>query len=380
MFGPAKPRRSPLALVILAFGLSIVAVAVAVQNSGILPRSRPQAEPRAIVARGDLAADEKSTVELFERCSRSVVYVNPMIARRQWTGFRVRDVYESATGSGFVWDTDGHIVTNFHVIRDAAKVLVTLPNNTTYEADLAGFWSDKDIAVLRIDAPAPELAPIAIGESKDLAVGQKVFAIGNPFGLDFTLTTGVVSALNREIAAKGDRTIQGVIQTDAAINPGNSGGPLLDSAGRLIGMNTAIYSRSGGSAGIGFAVPVDTINRVVPQLISHGRVIRPGLGINILPDSAARRIGLNGVLITGVPEGSTADKAGLQPTTESADGRTVLGDIIVKVGDTPTPTGDALLNALERYEIGKTVEVTVMRDGREQTFSITLQGIDNPSR
>ncbi len=165
------------------------------------------------MARGNLAEDERSTVDLFERCSRSVVYVSPMIRKQQWTGFQIRDVIETGTGTGFVWDRDGHIVTNVHVIRDAGRCLVTLPNNSTYEAELAGYWSDKDIAVLRIDAPPSELIPIAVGESKDLLVGQKVFAIGNPFGLDFTLTTGVVSALNREIATRGERTIQGVIQT-----------------------------------------------------------------------------------------------------------------------------------------------------------------------
>ena len=231
--GPVRGRRSSSALVVLAFGLSILAVVLAVQGSGILSRSRPDSQPRAIVARGNLAEDEKSTVDLFERCSRSVVHVSPMIRKQQWTGFRIRDVIETGTGTGFVWDRDGHIVTNVHVIRDAGRCLVTLPNNSTYEAELAGYWSDKDIAVLRIDAPPSELIPIAVGESKDLLVGQKVFAIGNPFGLDFTLTTGVVSALNREIATRGERTIQGVIQTDAAINPGNSGGPLPPHSERM---------------------------------------------------------------------------------------------------------------------------------------------------
>ena len=286
----------------------------------------------------------------------------------------VRDFIETGTGSGFVWDDRGHIVTNYHVIQGADSCAVTLPDGSTYDARLVNYWEDKDIAVLRIDAPPEKLVPIAVGTSKDLRVGQKVFAIGNPYGLDFTLTAGIVSALNRQIESVNGRTIQQVIQTDAAINPGNSGGPLLDSAGRLIGMNTSIISRSGASAGIGFAVPVDTINRVVSQIILHGKVIRPGLGIEP-NDWIPRRLGREGVLIKGVLEGSAAERAGLRPARVTRDGK-IVGDYIVKVGDTPTPNIDALLNALELYEIGQTVQVTIERDGRKKTIPVTLQAVD----
>ncbi len=368
-------RRSPMVpSLILAAALGLVALALVLRGYVGLG-GRPQVEPRPVVARGDLAADEQATIELFEACSKSVVYVSPVIQRAQRTWLGYRPYLETGTGSGFIWDESGHVVTNFHVIQGASRCLVTLPDNTTYEASLTGYWADKDIAVLRIDAPVDKLVPVNVGVSHNLRVGQKVFAIGNPFGLDFTLTTGVLSALNREIEAVSGRTIQGVIQTDAAINPGNSGGPLLDSAGRLIGMNTAIYSQTGASAGIGFAVPVDTINRVVPQLISHGKVIRPGLGVNILDDWQAKRYGIDGVLIVSVAEGSAAEQAGLRPTYTTREG-VEMGDIIVQVGDTPTPDSDALLNALERYEIGDTVDVVVDRQGRRVTVPVTLQAVD----
>ena len=332
------------------------------------------ATPRPVAARGDLAEDEKTTIELFERCSASVVYVSPMERHRVLTLFGPQDVITSGTGSGFVWDDRGHVVTNYHVIQGADSCGVTLPDGSTYDARLVNYWKDKDIAVLRIDAPPDKLVPIAVGTSKNLRVGQKVFAIGNPYGLDFTLTTGVVSALNRQIESVNGRTIQRVIQTDAAINPGSSGGPLLDSAGRLIGMNTSIISRSGSSAGIGFAVPVDTINRVVSQIIVHGKVIRPGLGIEA-NDWIPRRLGREGVLIERVSEGSAAERAGLRPAMVTRDGR-IVGDYIVKVGDTPTPNLDALLNALEKYEIGQAVNVTIERDGRTKTIPVTLQAVD----
>jgi len=338
------------------------------------------AQPQPIVPRGNLAEDEKTTIELFERCSHSVVYVSPMVKRLQRTLFGYRDVVETGTGSGFIWDEHGHIVTNYHVIQGASACTVILPDNSTYQAVLVGELPDKDIAVLRIDAPPEKLVPIIVGASRDLRVGQKVFAIGNPYGLDFTLTTGVVSALNREIESVNERTIKGVIQTDAAINPGNSGGPLLDSSGRLIGMTTAVHPQSGGGGGIGFAVPVDTINRVVPQLITHGRVIRPGLGVHVADDYLARRLGLNGVLILGLTKGGGAARAGLRPTVEARDGRIILGDVIVKVGDMPTPNQDALLNALEKHEIGAAVDVIVERgvnsNRQRETVSVTLQAID----
>ncbi len=373
---PRRPRTSAAAVLWAVGGVSLLALAAMNQLGGAPTPSRTIAQPRAVTARGDLAEDEKSTIELFETRSGSVVYVSPMIKTMQRTMFGYRDVIQTGTGSGFIWDNDGNIVTNFHVIRDAQRCVVTLPDTSTHEASLVGVLPDKDIAVIHIDAPADKLVPIAVGTSSDLRVGQKVFAIGNPFGLDFTLTTGIVSALNREIRSVTGRTIQGVIQTDAAINPGNSGGPLLDSAGRLIGMNTAILSESGSSAGIGFAVPVDIIRRVVPQLISHGKVIRPGLGVNVADSQTASRLNLGGVLIVGVAKGSAAERAGLKPTIERRDGKIILGDVIVKIGDKPTPNLDALLNALESYEIGQTVQVSVDRLGEHVVVPVTLQAVE----
>ena len=346
-----------------------------------LSADRPPSEARPVTARGDLADDEQSTIELFERCSQSVVYVSPMARRVQRSLFGFSDtVLETGTGSGFVWDQDGHIVTNFHVIQDAEACGVTLPDNSTYDAELIGVWPGKDMAVLRIDAPREKLVPLPLGTSGDLRVGQKVFAIGNPFGLDFTLTTGVVSALNREISSVIGTPIRGVIQTDAAINPGNSGGPLLDSAGRLIGINTTILSRSGGSAGIGFAVPADTINRIVPQLVAHGKVVKPGLGITLISDAISRRLGLDGVLIHEVFEGTGAHRAGLRPTVESRGGRIVLGDVILRIDDRRTRTRNDLFNALSHYQVGDAVKVTVDRQGKRVTVPVTLQAVAEAPR
>lgn len=336
-------------------------------------RASREGAPRTVTPRGDLLPEEKRVTDIFERCSRSVVYVSPMVTRRQRTFFGYRDYTETGAGTGFVWDASGHIVTNFHVIRSASACMVTLADNSTYEARLVGNWPDKDVAVLQIEAPKDKLAPIAIGTSRDLRVGQSVLAIGNPYALDFTLTTGVVSALNRVIESANNRSIQGVIQTDAAINPGNSGGPLLDSAGRLIGMNTAIYTQSGSSAGIGFAVPVDTINRVVPQLIAYGKVIQPGLGATYADDYIAKRLELSGVLVLNVKPDGAADTAGIHPTLETSNGRIVLGDVIVRVGSDVVRDVDSLLNALEKHEIGEKITVTVEREGRTMNLPVTLE-------
>ena len=335
---PARTRSAaPLLLLILAAGALTILALAGPDNQGETRLNAPSADPRPINPPSQLEPDELATINLFERCSQSVVFVSPTTRRPVPTIFGWRDVIETGTGSGFIWDRQGHLVTNYHVIEGAQECQVILPDNTAYKASFVGAWADKDIAVLKIDAPQEKLVPIDVGASKDLRVGQKVFAIGNPFGLDFTLTAGIVSALNREIEAVNGRTIQGVIQTDAAINPGNSGGPLLDSAGRLVGMNTAIYSRTGAYAGIGFAVPVDTINRVVPQLIAHGKVIRPGLGVNVAGVEVSHRLGLKGVLIVSVAKGSSAEAAGLRPTQATRDGHLILGDVILKVGDTSTP-------------------------------------------
>jgi S1-C subfamily serine protease len=263
----------------------------------------PEAVSRPVTARGDLAGDEQNTIDIFRSAAPSVVYITSIAVRRNLFSLNVYEIPQG-TGSGFIWDRQGRIVTNFHVISDASRLEVTLADRSTWKAALVGAAPDRDLAVLQITAPASKLQPIAVGESTNLLVGQKVFAIGNPFGLDQTLTTGVVSALGREITAVTGRTIHDVIQTDAAINPGNSGGPLLDSAGRLIGVNTAIYSPSGASSGIGFAVPVGEVNRVVPQIISKGKVLRPGLGVTLANRSLTRDLGLEGVLVLKVLPGT----------------------------------------------------------------------------
>jgi S1-C subfamily serine protease len=327
------------------------------------------AEPRAVTARGDLAEDEKSTIELFKRASPSVVYITTL-SRRAVNFFEMTDVPQG-TGSGFVWDRQGHVVTNFHVLAGDSFV-VTLSDQSNWKATVVGVEPDKDLAVLRISAPAEKLPPILVGTSKGLQVGQKVFAIGNPFGLDETLTTGVVSALGRTIESLRGRKIQNVIQTDAAINPGNSGGPLLDSAGRLIGVNTQIASPSGASAGIGFAVPVDTVNEVVPELIAHGRIVRPRLGIVPASEGVTHQLGVSGVLVLAVQNGTGAAKAGLRGTERDRDGSFILGDIIVGVAGKDVASYDDLVTALEKQKIGDTVPVKLVRNDRTVTLNVTL--------
>ncbi len=333
----------------------------------------PEATPRTILARGDLANDEQNTIDVFKQSAPSVVYITSIAIRRNLYNLNVYSIPQG-TGSGFIWDKQGRIVTNYHVISDANRLEVTLADHSTWKAVLVGAAPDRDIAVLQISAPKNKLFPIPIGESDNLQVGQKVFAIGNPFGLDQTLTTGVVSALGREIESVTGRTISDVIQTDAAINPGNSGGPLLDSAGRLIGVNTAIYSPSGGSSGIGFAVPVHEVNRVVPQLIRHGQVIKPGLGVSLAPKKLAREFDLPGVLVLNVQPGSTAEKAGLRGTRQVRGGL-VLGDSILAVNGKAVTDFNALRDALEQVAVGESVTLTILRDGVEQELTVTLEAM-----
>lgn len=330
--------------------------------------------PRTIAPRGELAQDEKSTIALFRQASPSVVHITTLTVARDIFSLNLLEIPEG-TGSGFIWDGAGHIVTNFHVIQNADSAQVTLADHSTWKARPVGLAPDKDLAVLRIDAPRERLRPIPIGASKDLQVGQKVFAIGNPFGLDQTLTTGIISALGREIESVTRRPIQGVIQTDAAINPGNSGGPLLDSAGRLIGVNTAIYSPTGASAGIGFAIPVDTVNRVVPELIRYGKIIRPGIGVQVAEDQIARELGIKGVLVVEVSPRSAAARAGIRPTRRDAFGRVRLGDVIVAIDGKPVESGNDLFLLLEKYKVGDTVVVTVLRDGKRQQLRVTLEAL-----
>jgi len=340
-------------------------------------QSRPKSlydsdsRPRAVTARGDLAADEKNNIELFETISPSVVYITSIELRRSLFSLNVYEIPQG-TGSGFVWDNKGKIVTNYHVIEDANRVEVTLADHSTWKGTVVGVAPDKDIAVLQISAPNEKLKPIPLGESNNLKVGQKVYAIGNPFGFDQTMTTGIVSALNREIKSATGRTIEGVIQTDAAINPGNSGGPLLDSAGRLIGMNTAIFSPTGASAGIGFAVPVDIVNRVVPEIIRYGKVIRPGLGISVAKESAAKRLGIKGVLVINIQPGSSADAAGLRGTRTMGD-EIILGDIIETVNTKKVLSFDDLRNELDKYNVGEEVTLGILRDGDKIFIKVKLE-------
>ncbi|MBX3394930.1 MAG: trypsin-like peptidase domain-containing protein [Phycisphaerae bacterium] len=338
-------------------------------------RSNRQASatPRTVTPRADLSSQEKTTIEIFEAAAPSVVFITSVGSVRETYGFNIYEIPKTGAGSGIIWDTDGHIVTNFHVISDAQRVRVTLADHSTLPATFVGAAPDKDLAVIKIDADRALLRPIAIGTSHDLRVGQSVFAIGNPFGLDQSLTTGVVSALGRGIRSVNDRTIEGVIQTDAAINPGNSGGPLLDSAGRLVGVNTQIVTRSGGSEGIGFAVPVDIVNEVVPQLIVHGRIIRPQLGVVIVSDDLARRYGFDGVLVQSVSPGSGAEEAGLRGFGRTPDGDIVVGDLIVKVNDRVTRNLDDLLTEIEKCKPDETVVVTFIRDGKANTASVRLR-------
>ena len=356
-------------------GFSSIAVVFVKQAwVGSASLNDPRAMPRAVAPRGDLSPGEKSIIGLFRQASPSVVHITAITVQRDLFTLNLYQIPEG-TGSGFVWDTNGDVITNFHVIQNADAAQVTLADQSNWKARVVGVAADKDLAVLRIDAPAHRLHPIPVGTSKDLQVGQSVFAIGNPFGLDQTLTTGVISALGREIESVTRRPIQGVIQTDAAINPGNSGGPLLDSAGRLIGVNAAIYSPSGASAGIGFAIPVDTVNRIVPELIRYGKVIRPGIGVQVAEDQIAEQLGVKGVLVVDVRAGSAAAKAGIRPTRREASGRVRLGDVIVAVEGTKVDSPNDLFLALEKYKVGDSVNVSLLRDGKTVQTKVTLEGV-----
>jgi S1-C subfamily serine protease len=334
--------------------------------------SRTDAAPRAVASRGPLAADEVANIDVFKRIGPSVVHITTLTNQREMFSLNVQQV-PRGTGSGFIWDEAGHVVTNFHVIQGGNAARVTLADQSSYSAKLVGAFPDRDLAVLRIDAPKDKLPPIPVGTSRDLIVGQRVYAIGNPFGLDQTLTTGIVSALNREIEAFNDRVIRGVIQTDAAINPGNSGGPLLDSAGRLIGVNAQIASPSGASAGIGFAIPVDEVNRVVPRLIRDGRVVRPALGIAALPESVNEALKLpKGVGVVQVTAGGPAAKAGLQPFRRGDEGGVVQGDVITAVDDKAVANLDDLLTQLEAHQPGDNVTLTLWRAGKTRKQAVAL--------
>ena len=328
--------------------------------------------PRAVEPRGALADIERTSIEIFERASPSVVQVvgarSGGVLEAQVEG----DNGPTQSGTGFVWDAAGHIVTNDNVVEGASSLAVRMATGQVVRAQLVGTAPNYDLAVIRVDNTRSLPPPIAIGSSEDLKVGQWVFAIGNPFGLDQTLTTGIISALKRRLPTSGGREITNVIQTDAAINPGNSGGPLLDSAGRVIGVNTAILSPSGTSAGIGFAIPIDAVNRVIPELIRRGSVPTPGIGIVAASEAAATRAGAEGVVILRTVPGSSAERAGLRGV-DPKSGR--AGDVIIGINGKQVRRLADLTQELERVGVGKRVTLSVQRDGRETPVEVEVADI-----
>jgi S1-C subfamily serine protease len=366
----AKRLRIKILLISALAGAALVFIAFFLVRTPLRPSGRPTT-PRDIASRSALGSNEISTIRLFESAQASVVYITSLAVERDFISMNVFEIPQGA-GSGFIWDSSGYVVTNFHVIQNAQVARVTLSDQSTHEASLVGVEPDKDIAVLRINPKDLRFTPIPIGTSKDLRVGQQVYAIGNPFGFDHTLTTGIISGLGREIKSVTERPIQGVIQTDAAINPGNSGGPLLDSAGRLIGMNTAIVSPSGAYSGIGFAVPVDTINRIVPQLIKGGRVKKPGLGIRVIESDLARRQGIVGAIVASVLPGSPAESKELQGIHRTPGGAIELGDVIIAIDGLAVEDGNDLLRVLDEKAPGDRVTLKVNRNGVIREIKVQL--------
>jgi S1-C subfamily serine protease len=334
-----------------------------------------QAAPRPITPRGPLTAEEKNNIGVFEASKGSVVYISTSERVLDYWTLSVQTV-PHGTGSGFIWDSAGHVVTNLHVIADASVATVRLADGKDYPATLIGVSRTHDIAVLQIRIPASSAVPIPIGTSHDLQVGQRVYAIGNPFGLDWTLTSGIVSALDRSLTGEDGVLIRHLVQTDAPINPGNSGGPLLDSAGRLIGMNTAIYSPSGASAGVGFAVPVDTVNRVVPEIIAKGYYASPSLGVQTdenLSRAIARQLGVDGAAILRVHPGGPAAQAGLHGARFGRRNAIYPGDVIVALNGKPVDSVASLLGLLDDCTPGEVVQLTVWRDGKKIRVPVTLR-------
>jgi len=333
-----------------------------------LAAAAPAASLRAQTA---LIEDERNTIDVVKGLKNSVVFITNIQLVRDFF-YSSEEAVPRGSGSGFVWDDQGHIVTNFHVIEDGNIFKVTLPNQQERNARLVGKEPNKDIAVLRIEGDRSGLFPVRPGSSADLQVGQKVIAVGNPFGFDHTVTAGIVSALGRSMPGAGGVTIRDMIQTDASINPGNSGGPLVDSRGALIGMNTMIISPSGASSGIGFAVPVDTIKKIVPEIIRFGKVTRPGLGVSFLEDRYARRAGVEGVILYEVPEDGAAFREGLRGLGRNRQGRLYIRDVITAIDETPIRSYDDLYTALDVRRIGETVTLTIVRDDKERKVRLTL--------
>ena len=325
--------------------------------------------PRPIASRADLSDAERSIIAVFERVSPSVVQV----VGRQGGGDLANEESEGVqSGTGFVWDDAGNIVTNNHVVEGTTGLVVRLASGEAIPAEIVGTAPNYDLAVIRLRNSRTIPKPVAIGSSADLKVGQFAFAIGNPFGLDQTLTFGVISALHRRLPTSSGHQISNVIQTDAAVNPGNSGGPLLDSSGRVVGVNTAIISPSGSNAGIGFAIPVDIINRVVPQLIRNGHVPTPGIGIVAVSEQDATRLGVEGIPILRTIPDSSAARAGLRGVDMRAG---TLGDIIVSANDKPVRRLSDLTTELDEIGVGRDVKLGIKRGDRSETISITVADV-----
>ncbi len=341
-------------------------------SSATNPETEPSPTPslsykRAVDPVNTFGTHESAVINLFESAAPSVVFITTSsLSQARWS----MDVTEipKGTGTGFMWDEKGHIVTNFHVLEGGNKFTVTLSDQTSYDAEVVGAEPNKDLAVLRINA-GPKAKPLPVGKSNNLKVGQFTYAIGNPFGFDQTLTTGVVSALGREITARSGTKIYDVIQTDAAINPGNSGGPLLNSSGRVIGVNTAIYSPSGAYSGIGFSIPIDVVNIVVPDLIQYGRVKRPIMGVELVSPNYVRDAG---AMIRNVSEGSPAERAGLIGLSRGRNGVTLAGDLIVGIDEKDISSNVDLIEALEKYKPGDNITVIYNRGGKMYETSLKL--------
>lgn len=355
-------RRSNVVLAILAAALLAFA-AGAIRHTAWVGSAA-----RAVTERGPLSDAERVNIEVFERVSPSVVQVAAQIAANPLTE---ESEGGAATGTGFVWDGDGHVVTNNHVVQNATMVAVRLASGEAARADVVGTAPNYDLAVLRIKNSRDLPSPLAIGSSGDLKVGQFAFAIGNPFGLDQSMSSGIISALKRRLPTSSGREISNVIQTDAAINPGNSGGPLLDSAGRLIGVTTAILSPSGSNAGIGFAIPVDIVNRVVPELIRDGRVATPGIGIVAASEAVATRLGTEGVVVVRTVSGSPAERAGIRGIDSSGS----PGDVITAVEGKPVHRLSDLTDQIEQVGVGKTVRLSVTRDAVPRDVNVAIVDI-----
>lgn len=316
----------------------------------------------------NLNANEKRVIDLFEDAAPSAVFITTSSFEQSYWSFDITEI-PKGSGTGFMWDNEGHIVTNFHVLEGGQKFSVTLADQSSYEAEVIGFEKSKDLAVLKINAPKNKLRGLPKAISSNLRVGQSVYAIGNPFGFDQTLTTGVISALGREITAANGRKIYDVIQTDAAINPGNSGGPLLNSSGQLIGVNTAIYSPTGSYSGIGFSIPADVVNKVVPQLIEYGQVLRPIMGVRLLDDRAFYE---KGAMIGNVSENGPAARAGLKGIQRTNRGQILAGDIVIGIDDKTIESRIQLEEALEKYQPKDAIKVKFLRNGKAYEVDLIL--------